>query len=148
MNLRIQIITTIWSSVRTMIRLHMRSHGFDGKKWNDSAVRRLMRDAGSEENLNMLSLIFKSDCTTKNEKRKMRREKNVDSLVTFAEEVLALDKRKSLRPTIDGNEVMDITGLSQGRELGLIMKFLNSDEGIVLNRSEAINAVISMSKNL
>lgn len=129
--------------IRKLISLHMRSHGFDTAKWNDSAVRRLMTDAMNWETLERLAIVFKSDCTTKNASNRKNRVRNVDSLMSFAEEVKAKDDRNAMRPALDGNDVMQITGLSQGRELGLIMKYLNSDEGIALSRDEAIAYVTS-----
>ena len=46
-----------------------------------------------------------------------------------------------MRPAIDGNRVMEILGIGPGPELGRVMRFLNSDEGILLNEDEAISMV-------
>lgn len=130
--------------ISLLIRLHMRSHGFDTKHWNDSAVRRLMTDARDQESFERLTTIFKADCTTKSEKKRQDRINNVDSLTMHAQKVRESDERKSLRPALNGNEVMEITSLTPGRELGAIMKFLNSDEGIALSREDALAYVMSV----
>lgn len=124
-----------------LVRLHMRSHGFDKKNWTDSAVRRLISDVGDEKAIERLIIIFYADCTTTNDKK---REKHYAALAFLEEEIARVkeaDERKALRPALDGFEVMELTGLSQGKELGLIMRYLNSDEGIQLSRDEAIEYV-------
>lgn len=124
--------------VALLVRLHMRSHGFDTNAWTDSAVRRLVTDAENEVTLSRLLIVFKADVTTKSDQKRNR----VHKVVEHLEETIARFKkdeaRKSLRPAYNGHELMEMFGLEQGRELGQLMKFLNSDEGIHLNRDDAL----------
>lgn len=123
--------------VATLVFMHMRSHTFK-TGWTESAVRRLLVDAGSEKQLERLIVIFYSDATTKSDEKRGTIHRNVGLLADALEAVKAKDARAKLRPALNGNEVAEIMGLTPGRELGAIMKFLNRDEHIGLPREEAI----------
>lgn len=125
-------------AVAHLVRLHMRSHGFGSSDWTDSAVRRLITDAGDDVTLDRLIHLFHSDSTTKHAHKRARHHAGLEVLRAEVERVKAHDARAALRPAINGHELMSITGLSQGRELGAIMKYLNSDEGITLSYDEAV----------
>lgn len=127
--------------ISTIVRLHMRSHGFGEGDWSDSAVRRLMTDTGDDITMSRLIIVFYADATTANLKKLHDHHKGIDKLKEEIKRVKEEDSRKAMRPAINGNEVMDIFNLKPGRELGAIMKFLNSDEGITLTKEEAINAI-------
>lgn len=124
--------------IQELIANHMRSFGFDATLWTDSAVRRLAADISTEEQLERLFVIFKADVTTKHEHKRAAIWAKADALYERVEDVRAKDARKALRPAVNGNELMEILGLKPGKELGVIMKFLNTDEGIALSRDEAI----------
>ena len=132
------------TQITELIRLHMRSHGFtrgNKKMWNDSAVRRLMNDVSSEEQLNRLIIIFRADVTSKHASKRAAVQRQVDRLVAEMDRIRAADNRSAMRPAIDGNRVMEILGIGSGPKLGKVMKFLNSDEGILLKEDEAISIV-------
>lgn len=133
--------------IQKLVLLHMRSHGFDSGHWTDSAVRRLLTDAGDQETFDTLVNIFYADCTTHNDRKKRSIHRSVDNLVEKAEKVRASDARNAMRPALNGQEVMELTGISPGRELGRIMKSLNADENIHLTRPEAIMLVHFLSQN-
>lgn len=124
------------SEVATLVKLHMRGHTFESG-WTDSAVRRLVTDAGSRDQLDRLTVLFAADATTSNRAKRDRFRANALELRAEALRVMDADARKAMRPALDGNAVMALTGLKPGRELGAIMKFLNSDEGIALTEDEA-----------
>lgn len=124
--------------IAKIVSLHMRSHGFTVSDWTDSAVRRLITDAVNERNLERLLVIFHADCTTKHMHKKAAHYESLRTLDAEIRRVKEADALAARRPAINGNEVMEITGLSQGRELGLLMKYLNSEEGLALSRNEAI----------
>lgn len=123
--------------ISTLIKLHMRGHTF-AEGWTDSAVRRLITDAGSRTQVDRLTVLFAADATTSNRAKRERYRRNALALRDEALRVMAEDERRAMRPALDGNEVMELTGLKPGRELGAIMKFLNSDTGIALSREDAI----------
>ena len=126
--------------VATLVFMHMRSHTFK-TGWTESAVRRLLVDAGSEKQLERLIVIFYSDATTKSDEKRGAIHRNVGLLADALEAVKVKDARAKLRPALNGNEVAEIMGMTPGRELGEIMKFLNRDEHIGLPRDEAIALV-------
>lgn len=129
-------------AISTLIKLHMRGHTFkDG--WTDSAVRRLIIDAGSREQVDRLTVLFAADATTSNLAKRAKYRANAFELRDEALRVMADDERRAMRPALDGHEVMELTGLNPGRELGAIMKFLNSDAGISLSSEDAIAEIKS-----
>lgn len=132
-------------AISTLIKLHMRGHSFK-TGWTDSAVRRLITDAGSREQVDRLTVLFAADATTSNRVKRERYRANALELRDEALRVMADDERRAMRPALNGNEVMELTGLKPGRELGKIMKFLNSDEGIALTRDEAVDIVLAQAE--
>lgn len=123
--------------ISKLVALHMRSHGFTEQKWTDSGVRRLLTDVGDVAHLGNLMILFYADITTGNARKKVKLHESVDALKIKMAEIQATDARKALRPALTGHDVMAMFNLSPGKELGLIMKFLNSDEGIRLTAEEA-----------
>lgn len=128
--------------IGTLIRLHMRAYGFNDRNWTDSGVRRLATDAGNLETLDRLIVVFYSDLTTMNDKKRIKIEDGIKKLEDVLAAVRAKDERAAMRPALDGFQVMELTGLPRGRELGTLMKFLNSDEGIALSEDEAMEWVL------
>lgn len=127
--------------VEKLVALHMRSHGFRDAGWTDSAVRRLITDVNDDALMDRLVIIFYADVTTRHDHKRRAIHASVDGLVQEMARIKKEDARKALRPALTGYDIMELTGLSQGPELGRLMKFLNSDEGIHLSRDEAIAAV-------
>lgn len=129
--------------ISDLVRHHMRSHNFSAD-WTDSAVRRIIKEVGSAEQLSRLIIIFKSDLTTGNTSKFNRISANLKGLEKHLSAVQAKDERAKLRPALNGHEVAEILGIPLGPELKKYMKFLNSDEGINLTREQAINAIKEM----
>lgn len=123
--------------IAQLVFMHMRSHTFK-TGWSESAVRRMITDAGSMQQLDRLVVIFYSDATTKSDAKKSGIHKNITSLNDEMARVKKKDARSALRPALNGNEVSELLNLPPGVELGKAMKFLNRDEHIRLSREEAI----------
>lgn len=134
--------------IQELIANHMRSFGFNADLWTDSAIRRLSADISTQEQLERLFIIFKADVTTKYESKRNAIWVKADSLFKRIEEVRHKDALAARRPALNGHEVMALLDLSEGRELGRIMRFLNSEEGLALSREEAEAAVVEMGKDL
>lgn len=124
-----------------LVSLHMRAYGFGEVAWSDSAVRRLTVDAGDEQAMGRLIVIFYSDLTTKNDRKRKRITEGIKKLESAIERVRVSDERLALRPALDGRELMELFGLSPGPELGRLTRFLSSEEGIYLSRAEALDAL-------
>ena len=117
-------------AVGHLVELHLRFHGYGSGEWTDSAVRRYVRDAGAE--LERLHVLTRADCTTRNRRKAERLWRTYDALEGRIERLAAEEEIASLRPALDGNQIMSILGLSPGREVGEAYRFLMElrlDEG-------------------
>ena len=104
-----------------LVFLHMRPHTYK-MGWTDSAVRRYVRDAGPL--LEDLNELVRCDVTTRNERRARTISKRIDDLEERISELRATEELNSLRPPIDGNDVMNYLGLKPSRQVGDIMNML------------------------
>ena len=102
--------------VCTLIELHLRFHGYGGGQWTDSAVRRYVRDADGL--LTRLHKLTRADCTTRNKRRAMQLAATYDDLEERIATLMAQEELDSIRPDLDGNEIMQLLGLRPGREVG------------------------------
>ena len=111
-------------SVSKLIDLHLRFHGYgDGEgEWTDSAVRRYVRDAGPE--LERLHILTRSDCTTRNKNKAETLRRAYDELEWRIDELAAKEELDSIRPDLDGNQIMEILGIGPSRTVGEAYSFL------------------------
>jgi poly(A) polymerase len=120
------------SDVDTVVRLvelHLRFHTYR-LGWTDKAVRRYVRDAGPY--LDMLNELTRCDCTTRNASKARALARRMDELEARIAELRAQEELDSLRPDLDGNQVMQVLDLKPGRAVGEAMQFLMElrlDEG-------------------
>ena len=117
-------------AVAKLIELHLRFHGYADADWTDSAVRRYVRDAGDQ--LERLHVLTRSDCTTRNA-RKAARLRTAYEQLEFRIDVLAeAEELQSMRPDLDGGQIMAILGIAPGPAVGRAYRFLlekRIDEG-------------------
>lgn len=104
-----------------LVFLHMRPHTYK-MGWTDSAVRRYVRDAGPL--LEDLNQLVRCDVTTRNERRARTISNRIDDLEVRIAELAAREELNSLRPPIDGNDVMRHLDLKPSRQVGEIMDML------------------------
>jgi poly(A) polymerase len=102
--------------VTRLVELHLRFHGYSGGAWTDAAVRRYVRDAGPL--LNRLHRLTRSDCTTRNARKAASLASAYDSLEKRIAELAEQEDLESIRPDLDGNEIMAELGLPPGRAVG------------------------------
>ena len=110
------------SAVTELIALHLRFHGYGEGGWTDSAVRRYVTDAGPL--LERLHRLTRADCTTRNRKKAERLSHAYDDLEKRIAELAEQESLASLRPALDGSQIMEILGLKPGPEVGQAYKFL------------------------
>ncbi len=110
------------AAVGELVELHLRFHGYGSGEWTDSAVRRYVRDAG--EQLERLHVLTRADCTTRNQRKADRLRRTYDDLEARIDRLAGEEELASIRPDLDGNQIMAILGLSPGREVGQAYQFL------------------------
>ena len=111
-------------AVARLVELHLRFHGYsDGDGgWSDSAVRRYARDAGPL--LRELNLLTRADCTTRNQKKAEQLARRMDALEARIAALQEAEELASIRPDLNGNEVMQYLKVKPGREIGAALDFL------------------------
>jgi poly(A) polymerase len=123
--------------VSGLVYLHLRFHGYGEGRWTDSAVRRYVADAGPL--LPRLHKLVRADCTTRNKRRAALLQANYDGLEARITDLAAREDLARVRPDLDGNEIMDLLGISAGPEVGEAwnhLKEVRLDRG-PLSREEA-----------
>jgi len=118
------------AAVSRLIELHLRFFGYADQAWSDSAVRRYVRDAGSE--LARLHILVRADVTTRNRRKADRLSFAYDDLEARIAELSQQEELDKIRPDLDGEAIMRILGISPGREVGEAYRFLlemRLDEG-------------------
>ena len=109
-------------AVGELVELHLRFHGYGSGEWTDSAVRRYVRDAGDQ--LERLHILTRADCTTRNKRKADRLRRTYDELEARIAHLAEQEELNSIRPALDGNQIMQILGIGAGREVGEAYKFL------------------------
>ncbi|WP_062070477.1 CCA tRNA nucleotidyltransferase [Demequina sediminicola] len=109
-------------AVSHLVELHLRFHGYADARWSDSAVRRYVTDAGDQ--LERLHRLTRADVTTRNRRKADRLSFAYDDLEHRIAELREQEEIDSIRPDLDGNDVMEILGIGPGRDVGLAYKFL------------------------
>ena len=104
--------------VEKLVLLHLRPIALTKNTVTDSAVRRLMSDAG--EVLDDLFILCQSDITSKNEKKKEKYLKNLENVKSKVAAVREKDEIRNWQPVIGGNELMDWFNFSHPRQIGEI----------------------------
>ncbi|MET0789166.1 MAG: CCA tRNA nucleotidyltransferase [Cellulomonas sp.] len=109
-------------AVARLTELHLRFHGYGEGGWTDSAVRRYVTDAGPL--LERLHRLTRSDCTTRNLRKAARLSAAYDDLEERIARLQEQEELNSVRPDLDGTQIMAILGLSPGREVGEAYRYL------------------------
>jgi poly(A) polymerase len=117
-------------AVAHLVELHLRFHGYGSGEWTDAAVRRYVRDAGDQ--LERLHILTRADCTTRNQRKASRLRRTYDELEERIARLSEEEELASIRPDLDGNQIMEILGIGPGRDVGEAYKWLldlRLDEG-------------------
>ena len=119
-------------AVVRLVELHLRFHGYSEGEggWTDSAVRRYARDAGPL--LDQLNQLTRADCTTRNKRKAEELGKRMDMLEERIAHLRSQEELDSLRPDIDGRQVMEHLGIGPGPVVGKALAHLldlRVDEG-------------------
>ena len=108
-------------TVRDLIFLHHRFHTYR-LGWTDSAVRRYVRDAGPL--LGNLNALVRADCTTRNPEKARRLAARMNELEARIRELAEREELASIRPELDGRQIMAYLGVEPGPIVGQARDFL------------------------
>jgi poly(A) polymerase len=109
-------------AVARLVELHMRFFGYGDQQWTDSAVRRYATDAGPL--LERLHRLTRSDVTTRNQRKANRLAAAYDDLERRIAILEEQEEMAAIRPDLDGQQIMDLLGLSPGPLVGRAYKWL------------------------
>lgn len=106
------------NEVSDLVYLHLRFHGYADDAWSDSAVRRYVRDAGTQQQLDRLNALTRADVTTRNRTKARMLAEAMDDLEARIAALQAEEEIRSIRPALDGRAIMDYLGLEPGPLVG------------------------------
>jgi len=121
--------TEVVDDVTRLVELHLRFHTYR-MGWNDSAVRRYVRDAG--DLLDDLNELTRSDCTTRDARKADALARRMDELEARIAQLREQEELAKIKPPLDGRQIMEFLGVAPGPIVGEAREFLldlRLDEG-------------------
>ena len=118
--------------VQKLVDLHMRPQVIADEEVTDSAVRRLLNDAGDD--IDDLMKLCEADITSKNEVKKKIFLENFRMVREKLTDLKEKDYKRLLQPCIDGNEIMELFNLKPSRQVGILKQTLK--DAVLDNRVE------------
>lgn len=135
--------------VQKMVKLSSRPIALITDDASDSALRRLLFDAG--EDLEDLFTLCKADITTKNAKKQKKFKENFEYVAIKIKELEEKDQVRNFQPPISGEEIMQLFKIQPGREIGILKEKVKEAilEGEISNdKAEATQFVINEAEKL